>query len=92
MTGQQVYHLRHLLQGFEVRRTLTGLAQMTAAAIATGLFAYFGHKLLAHALGYSLIGQILSVGMAILGAGATYGAIILTAGIPEAIELARRLP
>jgi putative peptidoglycan lipid II flippase len=92
MTLQQVYYLRRELRGFEIVRTLRGLAGMTAAAAAAGGLAYGAWWLLDDALGRSLLGQIASVGTGVVAAFALYLGLTLAARIPEARMLTRRLP
>jgi putative peptidoglycan lipid II flippase len=89
MTLLQAYYLRRELQGFEVFRTLKGLASMAAAAVAFGLVAYATWWALDQALGRSLIAQIVSVGTALLAGFAVYGGLVLLARIPEAQYLGR---
>ena len=91
MTLQQIYYLRRELQGFEIVRTLRGLAAMTAAAAVGGALAYGVWRVLDETLGRSLIDQIISVGAAITVAFAAYLALTLAARIPEARDLLRRL-
>ncbi len=89
MALQQAYHLRKELRGFEVVRTLTGLATMLAASIAFGAVAYATHWLLDDALGRSLAAQVVSVGAGLLAGAAVYAGIVLLAKVPEAASLAR---
>lgn len=91
MTAQQVYYLRRELEGFELVRTLSGLAAMTAAAAVGGALAYGVWRGLDEALGRSLIDQVVSVGGALTVAFATYAGLTLLARIPEAQALVRRL-
>ncbi len=91
MTVQQVIFLRRELGGFEIVRTLQGLAQMTAAAAVAGLLTYGTWWLLDDVLGRSLIAQIVTVGAALVGGFATYLGLTLLARIPEAQSLARRV-
>jgi putative peptidoglycan lipid II flippase len=91
MTVQQVVFLRRELGGFEIVRTLQGLAQMTAAAAVAGALTYGIWWLLDDIAGRSLAGQILSVGAALTGGFATYLGLTLLARIPEAQGLARRI-
>ena len=91
MTVQQVVFLRRELGGFEIVRTLQGLAQMTAAAAVAGALTYGTWWLLDDVLGRSLIAQIVTVGAAIAGGFATYLGLTLLARIPEAQGMARRL-
>jgi putative peptidoglycan lipid II flippase len=89
MTLLQAYYLRRELQGFEVVRTLRGLASMAAAAVAFGLVAYGTWWALDQALGRSLIAQVVSVGTALVAGFAVYGGLVLLARIPEAQYLGR---
>jgi putative peptidoglycan lipid II flippase len=91
MTLQQVFYLRRQLHGFEIGRTLTGLAQMTAAAAVSGGVAYGVHRLLDEGLGEAFAAQVVAVGAAVVASGVTYAGITLLARIPEARDLARRL-
>jgi putative peptidoglycan lipid II flippase len=91
MTLQQVYYLRRELHGFEIVRTLRGLAAMTAAAAVGGALAYGAWWLLDDALGRSLVAQLVSVGGALASAFAAYLGLALLARIPEAQVMARRL-
>jgi putative peptidoglycan lipid II flippase len=89
MTGQQVFHLRRELHGFELVRTIRALATMLAASVAFGAVAYATHRLLDEALGRSLLGQVVSVGAGLVAGAAVYAGIVLLAKVPEAAYLAR---
>ena len=91
MTLQQIYYLRRELGGFEMVRTLRGLAAMTAASALGGGLAYGIWWFLDEAVGRSLLGQMVSVSSALAGGFALYLGLTLVARIPEARELARRL-
>ncbi len=91
MTLQQVVYLRRQLQGFEIVRTLKGLAGMTAAAAVAGVLAYLVHRLLDDAIGEALLAQIVTVGLAIAAGFAAYLGLVLLARVPEATSLMRRL-
>ena len=92
--GQAVY-LRRELAGLDLARTLTTLAQVLLASIVFGLAAYAAWYGLDQALGRSLLGQLISVGVALAGAGSLYIGIVLTLRIEEADQIldlfARRL-
>ncbi len=89
MTLQLAYFLRRELRGFEVVRTLRGLATMFAAAVAFGLVARGTWWLLDGALGQGLAAQVVAVGSALLAGFAVYGGAVLLARVPEAQQLAR---
>jgi putative peptidoglycan lipid II flippase len=91
MLLQQVFYLRRELQGFEIARTLRGLAAMTAAAAVAGAVAFGTHWALDEVLGRALLGQLVSVGAAVVAAFAAYIGLTLVARIPEARSLAARL-
>jgi len=91
MTTQQIYYLRRELQGFELVRTLRGLAAMAAAAAIGGALAYGTWWALDEALGRSLLAQLVAVGGALTAGFAAYLGLTLLARIPEAQALARRL-
>ena len=92
--GQAVY-LRRELEGLDVARTLSTLAQVLLASVAFGLAAYGIWYGLDEAVGRSLLGQLISVGVALAGAGSLYIGIVLTLRIEEADQIldlfARRL-
>jgi putative peptidoglycan lipid II flippase len=89
MTLLQAYYLRKELHGFEVVRTIRGLATMVAAAAVFGLVAYGTWWILDDALGRSLLAQVVSVGAALAAGFAVYGGIVLAARVPEAQYLRR---
>ncbi len=91
MTAQQIYYLRRELRGFELVRTLRGIAAMTVAAAAAGGLAHATWWMLDDGLGRSLAGQLVSVGGAVAAAFAAYVGLTVLARIPEARDLARRL-
>ena len=61
MTLGQAYRLRLELHGFEIGRTLRGVALMLAASAVLGVVAYFGWEALDSVLGESLLAQFVSV-------------------------------
>jgi len=89
MTLQQAYFLRRELHGFEVARTLRGLATMTLAAVAFGAAAYGVWWSLDVVFGRSLIGQLLSVSGGLTAGAAIYVCLVMAAGVPEAQQLER---
>lgn len=91
MTVQQVVYLRRQLSGFDVARTLRGLAGMTAAAAVAGALAYAVQDLLEDAIGASLIAQVVTVGAAVAACFSVYLGLVLLARVPEATALARRI-
>jgi putative peptidoglycan lipid II flippase len=91
MTVGQIFYLRQELGGFEVVRTLTGLATMTAAAAVMGGACYGVWWLLDDLLGQGLLAQVLSVGVALLEGFLVYIGIVLVARLPEAAQLRRML-
>jgi hypothetical protein len=89
MTLLQAFYLRRELQGFEVVRTLKGLATMVAAGAVFGVVAYATWWMLDDALGRGLVAQIVSVGAALVAGFAVYFGIVLVAKVPEAGYLRR---
>lgn len=87
MTLQQVYYLRRELGGFEVVRTLRGLAAMLGAGVAFGLVAYATWWLLDDGLGRGLLAQLVAVGAALAAGFSAYGGVVLLARLPEAERL-----
>src|SRR3954463_5476246 len=76
MTLGQAYRLRLELHGFEIGRTLRGVAAMLAASVVLGAVAYFVWKGVAAALGRSLPAQLVSVIAALAVSSAVYGVIV----------------
>jgi putative peptidoglycan lipid II flippase len=89
MTLLQAFFLRRELRGFEVLRTLRGVATMVAAAAVFGGVAYGTWWLLDAALGRSLPAQLVSVGAALTAGFLVYAGIVLVARVPEAEYLGR---
>ena len=88
MTLGQAWRLRLELHGFEIGRTLHGVALMLAASAVLGVIAYFGWEALDQALGDSLIAQFVSVTLALTVASAVYIAAVYALRIPEARQIA----
>jgi putative peptidoglycan lipid II flippase len=88
MTIFQAVALRRRLGGLDLRRTITAFAKIVAASALLGVVAYGVWWGLDQALGRSLPGQIVSVGVAIAAGAAVYAAAVLSAGIPEARQIA----
>src|SRR5829696_3544865 len=82
MTLGQAYRLRLELHGFEIGRTLRGVALMLAASALLGAVAYFGWELLDDALGDSLVAQFVSVTLALSVGSAIYMAAVFALRIP----------
>ena len=87
MTVGQAYLLRRELDGIELRRTLTAVAQILAASVAFGLTAYGIWWGLDETLGRSLPAEILSVGGGLAGGTLVYAALVLAMKIPEARQI-----
>jgi putative peptidoglycan lipid II flippase len=88
MTAGQAYYLRRELHGtLEGRRTLTAVAQMTAAAAALGGVAYGVWWAIDDVLGRSVPAQVVSVGLAITAGSAVYAAIVHVLRVPEARQI-----
>ena len=88
MTVGQAYRLRLELHGFEIGRTLRGVARMLAASAVLGVIAYFGWEALDSALGASLLAQFVTVGSRSRSASVVYIAAVLALRIPEARQIA----
>ena len=88
MTLGQAYRLPLELHGFEIVRTLRGVALMLAASAVLGVVAYFGWEALDAALGDSLIAQFVSVTLALTVASVVYAAAVFALRIPEARQIA----
>ena len=95
MTAGQAYFLRREIHGLDLPRTLLVLAQSIAAAAVFGLAAYGIWYGLDEALGRSFLAQLVSIAVALAGAGSLYIGIVLTLRIEEADQIldlfARRL-
>jgi putative peptidoglycan lipid II flippase len=87
MTLGQAYRLRLELHGFEIGRTLRGVAAMLAASALLGAVAYFAWKGLDSALGRSLPAQVVSVIAALAVSSALYGVLVYAMRIPEARQI-----
>jgi len=88
MTLGQAYRLRLELRGFEIGRTLQGVALMLAASALLGAVAYVGWEALDSVLGSSLVAQFVSVTLALTVASAVYAAAVFALRIPEARQIA----
>jgi putative peptidoglycan lipid II flippase len=87
MTLGQASRLRLELHGFEIGRTLRGVAAMLAASALLGAVAYLVWAALDEALGRSLVAQLASVTVALAVASAVYAAAVLALRIPEARQI-----
>jgi putative peptidoglycan lipid II flippase len=83
--------LRGDLHGVEGRRTLGAAAQMLAAGALLGAVAYGVWYGLDAALGRSLLGQIASVGAALVAGFAVYAGAVWALRLPEALQIKRLL-
>jgi putative peptidoglycan lipid II flippase len=88
MTMLQTQGLRVLLRGFEVRRSLRTSLAIVIASVPLGLVAYGVWYALDQALGRAFIAQVVSVGLALATATATYIAAVLALRVPEATQVA----
>jgi putative peptidoglycan lipid II flippase len=92
MTITQGIYLRRELAGrLDGRETAATVVAMTGAAMMTGVLAYVVWWALDQLLGRSLPAQIVSVGVSLSGAIATYGYVVHRMGIAEAREIERRV-
>lgn len=83
--------LHRKLGGYQVNYLLATLAKVTAASLLMGLVVAWVYPLLTFWLGPGLVKQLLGLlGTIVLGIG-LYGAIISRLGIPEFLELTRKL-
>jgi putative peptidoglycan lipid II flippase len=87
MTVAQAFFLRRQLHGFEIGRTLRGVAGMLVAAGLLGLASYGCWSVLDHALGRSLPGQLASVTAAMVAGTVVYAAAVLALRIHEAQQI-----
>jgi putative peptidoglycan lipid II flippase len=87
----QGWMLRRDLGGVEGRRTLGAAARMLAAAALLAAVAYGVWEGLDSALGRSLIGQVLSVGTALVAGFCVYAGAVWAMGLPEALQIKRLL-
>jgi putative peptidoglycan lipid II flippase len=87
--------LRRALGGFQTQETLTTIAKVLFGAAVLALVAYGVWWVVDDLLGRSLIGQVLSVGSALVAGSAAYAGVVLGLKIPEARQIvdlfARRL-
>jgi putative peptidoglycan lipid II flippase len=92
MTAGQTWRLRTLLHGsLEGRRTLIAVGQMLLASALLGGVAYGVWWGLDHALGRSLVAQIVSVGGAIVTGSLAYVAAVSAMKVEEAAQIRRLL-
>ena len=90
MTAAQVHFLRRELHGrLDVRRTAAVVVQMLGASALLAAVTYGVWKLLDETLGRGLIGQVLSVGVALIAGAVVYGATVHLLRIPEARQIER---
>ena len=90
MTVGQIVYLRRELHGFEVGRTLTGLATMAAAGILFGAAAYAAYEMLAEALGTGFGAEAVAVSTALLAGTLLYAGALLRVGQTEALWILNR--
>jgi putative peptidoglycan lipid II flippase len=92
MTVAQVYFLRRQLHGrLDVRRTAIVVAEISVAAVLLAVTAYATWAALDAALGRGLVGQVLSVGVALTVGAVVYAAAVHLMRIPEARQIERLL-
>jgi hypothetical protein len=90
MTVCQAIYLRRELHGrLEGRRTVLAVAQMAIAAAASAGVAYAIWHGLDDAVGRALLGQVVSIGVALSAGALLYVALVLLARIPEALQIRR---
>jgi putative peptidoglycan lipid II flippase len=87
MTVGQAYYLRRRTGGLQLGTTLRAAAKMLVAAALLGGVAYGVWYALDQALGRSLLGQLISVGTAIVLGSAVYAAAVLALRVPEARQI-----
>jgi putative peptidoglycan lipid II flippase len=87
MTVGQVHYLRRELQGFEGRRTVLAVAQMTAASGLLAAVAYGAWWGLDAVLGRALYSQIVAVGTACVAGVAAYGLAVAALRVPEGRQM-----
>jgi len=87
MTVGQAYRLRAELHGFEIGRTLRGVALMLAASAALAAVSYLVWKGLDAALGRSLLAQLASVVLALAAGSAVYAVAVFALRVPEARQI-----
>jgi putative peptidoglycan lipid II flippase len=88
MTAFQGAVLRRRFHGLDLPQTITAVTRILAASALLGGVAYGAWWLLDQALGRSLPGQIVSVGVALALGAAAYVAAVLALRIPEARQIA----
>jgi putative peptidoglycan lipid II flippase len=92
MTLAQMHFLRRELHGrLEARRTAFAVAQVLAASALLAGAAYGAWYALDQALGRGLLGQVVSVGAALMIGGVVYAATVHLLRIPEARQIERLL-
>ncbi len=87
MTAGQAYFLRSRLGGLELGATIATTAKIVLAAAVLGGLAYGTWSALDGALGRSLLGQIVSVGMALTLGSAAYAGLVLAMRVAEARQI-----
>jgi putative peptidoglycan lipid II flippase len=87
LTVAEARWLRIELHGLELTRNLISMAGMLEGAVVLGFVTYATWSVLDHALGSSLLAQIISVGGGIAVGAAAYAAIVLALGLPEARQV-----
>jgi len=88
MTVAQIVVLRRELKGrLEIGETVSAVARISLAAAALGGVSYGVWALLDALVGRSLLGQLLSVGLAVAIGGAAYVALVLALRVPEARQI-----
>ena len=90
MTLTQAWYLRGQLGGsLEGRQTVIVVGAVTAASALLGAVAYVVWAGVDAVVGRGLVGQLLSVGLAIAAGSAAYGATVTWLQIPEAAQIRR---
>jgi putative peptidoglycan lipid II flippase len=90
MTFTQAWYLRRQLGGsLEGRQTVIVVGAITAASALLGAVAYIVWAGVDAVVGRGLIGQLLSVGLAIAAGSAAYAATVSWLQIPEAAQIRR---
>jgi len=90
MTLAQMHFLRRELHGrLDARRTLGVTVQIVAASALLGAASYGVWYALDHALGVSVLAQMLAVGAALAAGVVVYAAVVLMLRIPEARQIER---
>ncbi|HEX2125887.1 MAG TPA: lipid II flippase MurJ, partial [Thermoleophilaceae bacterium] len=91
MCVAQGWILRGALGGVEGTRMVSATARMLGAAALTGAVAYGAWYGLDELIGRSLLGQALSLLVALSVGAAAYAAAVWAAGVPEAYQIRRLL-